>query len=42
MTFFNERFCLKKKNVLKVHVKDKSYNSLQDFRSAILNMGGFL
>ena len=36
MKFFNERFYLKKNKILRVHVKDKSCNSLQDFRPATL------
>ena len=42
MKFFNESFYLKKNNILRVHAKDKSCNSLQDFRPATLNMGVFL
>ena len=32
MKFFNEKFYLKKNKISRVHVKDKSCNSLQDFR----------
>ena len=47
MKFFNERFYLKKNKILRVHVKDTSCNSLQNFRTATLskkdsNMGVFL
>ena len=36
MKFFNERFYLKKNKILRVYVKDKSCNSLQDIRPATL------
>ena len=36
--FVDERFCLKKNNILSVHAKDESCNSLQDFRPATLSM----
>ena len=36
MKFFNERFYLKKNKISRVHVKEKSCKSLQDFRPAIL------
>ena len=47
MKFFNERFYLKKNKILRVHAKDKSCNSLQNFRPATLikkdsNTGVFL
>ena len=36
MNFFKEGFYLKKNKILRVHVKDKSCNSLQDRRPATL------
>ena len=36
MKFFNERFYLKKNKISRGHVKDKSCNSLQDYRPAAL------
>ena len=36
MKFFNERFYLKKSKISRLHVKDKSCSSRQDFRPVTL------